>query len=151
MKAQVARPGLQNSEQSQFGAKVFMVARDILQRTGALSDEQRIEILLVGADQRAEFRRDGEGHKRVRDGQEPLALASQPFRGVGVAALGTSAMIAGVIGKMLAPALAPEELTSERGGAAFENGSDGAPVRRPQAGAKLPFIRRPMAAQDFGQ
>jgi hypothetical protein len=60
-------------------------------------------------------------------------------------------MIAGVIGKVLPAALAPEDLTSENGRAATKNSSDGAPVRRQEACAKLLFIRRPVAAQNFGQ
>jgi hypothetical protein len=65
--------------------------------------------------------------------------------------LRTGAVVAGVISKVLAAALAPEELASECGGAAVENGVDGAPVRRQQTRAKLPFVGRPVAAQDFSQ
>lgn len=151
MITQVTGPGLEDGEQAEFRAEVFVVARDLLQRTGALADEQRIKVLLAGADERAQFGRHGESDQIIRRRQEPLALAGQPLGGVGMAALRAGAMIAGVVGKMLPPALAPEELASERGGAATENGSNGAPMRRPQARAKLPFIRRPMAAQDFGQ
>ena len=98
------------------------------------------------ADQSAEWSGNGEGHEVIRDRQKPSALTSQPFGGIGVAALRAGAVIARVINKVLPPAFAPEDLTSKRGRAATENGSDGAPVRRQQARAKLPFIRRPVAA-----
>ena len=103
------------------------------------------------ADEGAQWAGDGKGDQIIRDRQKSAALAGEPLAGIGVAALGTGAVIAGVISKMLASALAPEDLTSKCGRAATENGSDGAPVRGQQARAKLPFIRRPVAAQDFSQ
>ena len=103
------------------------------------------------ADDHTQLLGDGEGDQVIRHGQESPPLALQPFGGVGVAALGTGTMIARVISKVLPAAAAPEELASQCGGAAGKNGRDGAPVRGQQARAKLPFIRRPVAAQDFSQ
>src|ERR1041385_835685 len=151
MEAQVASPGLEDGEQAQFSAEVFMIPGDILQRGGALSNEQGVKDFLMGTDEGAQLSGHGEGHQEVRHGQQALALAGQPDGGIGVAALWAGAVIAGVIDKVLASTLAPEELSSERGGAATENGGNGAPVRRPEARAKLPFIRRPVAAQNVGQ
>jgi len=105
----------------------------------------------MGTNDGAQFGRDGEGDEVIRHRQESAALTREPFGGVGVTALRTGAVVAGMIGKMLATTIAPEELTSERGSAATENGGDGAPVRRQQTRAKLPFVGRPVAAQDFSQ
>ncbi len=60
-------------------------------------------------------------------------------------------MIAGVIGEVELAAVAAEQLAAQRGGAARNNGGDGASMRGEQAGAKLALIRRPVPAQDFGQ
>ncbi len=75
----------------------------------------------------------------------------EPLGGVGMTAPGTGAVIAGVVDKLLAAAVATEELSAQGGSAAGENGLDSAPVRGQQARSKLAFIRRPMAAQDFSQ
>lgn len=106
---------------------------------------------MVGADEGAQLFGDGEGDQIIGHRQKPPPLALQPLGGIGMAALGAGAMVAGVIGKVQPSARAPKELTSEGGSAAAQNGRNGAPVRRQQARAKLPFIRRPVAAQDFGQ
>ena len=60
-------------------------------------------------------------------------------------------MVAGVIGKVELAAIAAEHFSAQRGSAATDNGGDSAPMRGEQPGAKLPLIRRPVPAQDFGQ
>ena len=78
-------------------------------------------------------------------------MSFQPHRGIGVATLRAGPMIAGVIGKVELAAIAAEHFPAQRGSAAGDNGGDGAPMRGEQPGAKLPLIRRPVPAQDFGQ
>ena len=151
MIAQVARPGLEHGDQADLGAEVFVVAGDLAQGSGALPQQHGVEVLLVGADDLAQLSRHGEGDQVIGDGQQLAALTFEPLGGIGMAALGTGAVIAGVIGIVLLAAVAPVELTAQCGGAAGENGGDGAPVRRQQARAILPLIRRPVPAQDFGQ
>jgi hypothetical protein len=146
MKAEVAGPGLKHCEQTQFCAEIFMLATDLQESGGTVADQKWVESLLVGTDQGAQLCGDGESDQVVRDRQEASTLASEPFGGIGMTALGAGAMITRVINKVLPSALAPKELTSAGGSTAAENGSDGAPVRGQQARTKLPFIRRPMAA-----
>ena len=151
MITQVAGPGLEHGHQAEFGAEVFVVAGHVQQSRGALGQQEGVEDLLVGADESAQLLRDGKGDQVVGDGQQAAALAFEPLGGIGVAALWAGAVIAGVIGIVLLAARAPVELASQCGGAAGQDGGDGPPVRRQQAGAILPLIRRPVPAQNFGQ
>jgi len=60
-------------------------------------------------------------------------------------------MVAGVISKVELATVAAEQLAAQRGSAATDNGGHGVSMRRQQTRAKLPLIRRPVPAQDFGQ
>jgi len=51
----------------------------------------------VGANECAQLFGDGEGDQIIGQGQEPAPLTLQPVRGVGIAALRTGPMVAGVI------------------------------------------------------
>jgi hypothetical protein len=68
-----------------------------------------------------------------------------------VTTLRTGPVIAGVIGKVVLAAVAAEHFSAQRGSAATDNSGDGASMRGEQPGAKLPLIRRPVPAYDFGQ
>ena len=128
-----------------------MVAGDVPQGAGAFPQQQRVEVLLVGADHLPELSRHGEGDQVVGHGQQFASLAVEPLGGIGVTALGTGPVIARVIGIVLLAAVAPVELPAQGGGAAGQNGGDGAPMRGQEARAILPLIRRPVPAQDCGQ
>jgi hypothetical protein len=146
MVTQVARPGLQHGQTTQIGAEIFVIASDVQQRARTLLEQQVVEDFLVGVDEGPQLRWHSEGDQVIRHGQQTLALAFEPLGGIGVATLGTSAMIAGVINKFPPAAVAAEELSTQGGGAAGANGLDGAPMRRQQARAKLLLIRRPVPA-----
>ena len=105
----------------------------------------------MGPDHRPELGRHGEGDQVVGRGQQFAPLAIEPLGGIGVTALGTSPVIARVIGIVLLAAAAPVELTAQCGGAAGQQGGDGAPMRGQEARAILPLIRRPVPAQNCGQ
>ena len=151
MITQVARPGLEQGQEADLGSEIFVVASDIPQGAGAFLQEQRIKVLLVGPDHLPELGRDGEGDQVIGHGQQFASLAVEPLGGIGVAALGTGAVIAGVIGIVLLAAVALVELPAQGGGAAGQNGGDGAPMRGQEARAKLLLIRRPVPAQNCGQ
>jgi hypothetical protein len=53
---------------------------------------------------------DGEGDQIIGEGQESAALSVQPRGGIGVTALRTGPMVAGVIGKVELAAIAAEHL-----------------------------------------
>ena len=116
-----------------------------------MSEQEVVEELLVGADQSAQLSGDGEGDQIIRQRQESATLSVQPRGGIGVATLRTGPMVAGVISKVELAAIAAEQLAAQRGSAAADNGGDGASMGGEQPGAKLPLIRRPVPAQDFGQ
>ena len=105
----------------------------------------------MGANESAQLLGDGEGDQIIGQGQESASLSIQPGGGVGVAALWTGPVVAGVKGEVMAAALAAEELAAQGGGATGDNGGEGAPMRRQQTGAKLPLIRRPVPAHNLGQ
>ena len=96
MKAQIARPGLKHRQQAQLGAQVFVLACDVEQGAGAVPEQERIEDFLMRANQSAQLPGDGEGDQIIGQGQEAAALSIQPRGGVGVAALRTGPMVAGV-------------------------------------------------------
>ncbi len=64
----------------------------------------------------------GKGNQVIGHGQQLAPLAGSHSGGIGMAALGAGPMIAGVIGKVLLAAVAPVNLTSQRGGAAGQDG-----------------------------
>lgn len=151
MEMQVARPGLEHGEDAKLRAEVLVLAPDVEQRCCGLADQERVEDFLVGTDDGAQLFGHGERDQVVGHGQQAPALFGQPLRGIGVAALGTGPVIAGVIDQLAPAAVATVELRAQCRSAAGEDGLDGAPMRRQQTGAKLAFIRRPVAAQDCGQ
>jgi hypothetical protein len=151
MKAQIAGPGLKQRQQAQLGAQIFVLAADVQQGPGSVSEQEVVEEFLVGADQSAQLSGDGEGDQIIGQGQESAALSLQPRGGIGVATLRTGPMVAGVIGKVELATIAAEQLAAQRGGAAGHNRGDGASMRGEQPGAKLPLIRRPVPAQNLGQ
>ena len=96
MKAQIARPGLKHRQQTEFRAQIFVLASDVEQGAGAVTEQERIENFLMRANDRAQLLGDGEGDQIIGQGQESAALSIQPRGGVGVAALRTGPMVAGV-------------------------------------------------------
>jgi hypothetical protein len=151
MEAQVAGPGLEDSQQGQVSAEIFVVAAEVEERAGALPQQEGVEDFLVGTEEGAELFGDGEGDQVIGNGQEAAALVLQPLGGVGMAATGAGAVIAGVVGIFPTSTITSEKVAAQGRGAAGKDGLDGAPVRRQEAGAKLSPVRRPMAAQDLGQ
>ncbi len=112
MKAQVRCPGLKHRQQAQLSAQIFVVATDVEQGPGAVSEQEVVEEFLVGADECAQLSGDGEGDQIIRQGQESAALSFQPLGGIGVAALRTGPMVAGVIGKVELATVAAEQLAT---------------------------------------
>ena len=148
---QIARPGLQHGQQPDLRAEILVIACDVDERISRFAQEQSVEEFLIGANELPQLFRHGEGDEIIWDGQQAAALVMQPFGGVGVAALRTGPMIARMVNQFAPSAAAAKELRAQGRGAAGQDGLDGAPMRRQQARAKLPFIRRPVATQDFGQ
>ena len=146
-----ALPGVEHAEHAQLGTQVSGVGRDLLQGAGAFTEQPCVENLLMRPDQRPQFLGHGEGHQEIRHGQQLAVLASDPLRGLGVTALRTGAMMAGVIGVVKLAAVAAIELAAQSGRATGEDGRHGPAVGRQELVAELRLVRGPMAAEDFRQ
>lgn len=93
-----ARPGMEYAKHAQLGSESAGICRQILQGARAGRKEQIQGELLMGTDDRAQGVRDGKGDQEVRDGQKQAGtLTRQPVVGVGLTALGTVAVVAGMI------------------------------------------------------
>ena len=78
-------------------------------------------------------------------------LAGDPLGGVLMTALGTSPMVAGMIGEMELALLAAISFTAQGRGATRQKGLDGVLVRGQDFVAPAPLVRWPMIGQDLGQ
>ena len=76
---QVAGPSLQQGGQTQFGAEIFGLGGEILQRPGAFFQQRAIPKFLGGPDGFAQLGGHGEGDQEIGDGQQPGALSGQPL------------------------------------------------------------------------
>src|SRR5881628_2647193 len=89
--------------------------------------------------------RHGEGDEVIGHGQQLQLLTLDPLSGIGMAALGTGTMIAGMIDKVVLTAVgAAINFPSQSRRAAVEDGLHGPAMRSKNVRAKLPFILRPM-------
>ena len=138
MKPELTGPGLQHAHKTQFAAQVFGLGGDVLKSGGALAEEQRVELLLVGLKKSAEFFGKSERDQEVRDGQQFGLLACDPLGGVLMAALGTRFVIAGMISELEVAIVAAISFTAKGRGATRQNGLDGALVRRKNLLTKAP-------------
>ena len=150
MKDQGARPGVEYSQHSQLRAQTLGIGGQILQGLGAGGKEEVQAHLEMGADERAQFFRHGESDQEVRHGKEqaPL-LARQPSLGIGLAALGTMPVVAGMIAVVeLVAVRTTEEMAAQRGSAAEQNLGQDLPMPQRHGRAEaLPISRGQLAQQ----
>jgi hypothetical protein len=116
-----------------------------------LAEEQIVELLLVRLEKSSEFFGQSEGDQVIRDGEQFGLLAGDPGGGVLVAALGTGAVMAGMISEVEMAVVAAIGFTPSCGGATRQNGLDGAPVRKENPVTKAPVVLWPVLGQDCGQ
>lgn len=152
MVTEVARPGLQHTEKAQLHAEMFWVGGDVLEGSAALSKEQVVAELLPGADSGAQLRRHGEGDQEVGHGQKQSFLFGDPGRSIVMSALGTGAVVAGVIGAVLLATVGTTvELPTQLGCATTPNGRHSPPMRERHPAEEFQQVRRPVAAEDLRQ
>jgi len=152
MELELATPGVEHAQDAQLGPQIFIAPGHVLQRPGAFFEPRALPHLLVRAPPGPQTLGHGEGDEVVRDGQELELLSRDPLGRVGVAALGTAPMIAGVIDKIIPAAVrAAIHLSPQDAGAAVEDGLHRPAMGRKDLCAKLPFVRRPMRAQNLSQ
>ena len=94
MKAQVARPCVQHTEEPRLTAEP--ATEHILQCSSRLAHQRTIHHFRFTQCQRTHFLGHREGDHEVRHWQQPLAVALQPRLGVASAALRAGAMVAGM-------------------------------------------------------
>ena len=98
MEDEGARPGVEHAQYSELRAESLGMGGQILQGFGGERKEEVQRQLLMRTEKPPQWFRNGEGHQEVRCGQEqPGALALEPGVGIGLTALGTVTVIAGMI------------------------------------------------------
>src|SRR4029434_411744 len=100
MEPKLARPGLQNAQETQLGAEVLGVCGDILEGAGTLLEEQTVELLLVRPEQSAQLFWQSKGDQEIGNWKQFGLLQFDPVGGVLMAALGAGPMIAGMISEV---------------------------------------------------
>ena len=66
---ELTSPGVEHAQEPERGAQMFWIGGDVVERAGALAEEQRVEDKLLTADNAAQFLRDGEGDQEVGNGE----------------------------------------------------------------------------------
>lgn len=80
MKAQLARPRVQDGGEPQSGAEMAVVATELDQRLRCAREERLKKLGAPEADQRMELRRHGEDHMKVTHRQNALLTLGDPLR-----------------------------------------------------------------------
>ena len=105
MKDERTGPGVQHAQHAQLRSQSPGIGRQIVQRLRADGEEQVQSDSQMRANEKPQFFRDGKGHQEIRHGQQQARLlAFQPAIGVGLAALRTVPVVAGMIAVFKAPA-----------------------------------------------
>ena len=78
---------MEHAEQAEIAAEIARLASDVLQGVGALGKKRIVAKPLVGAEDCAQFRWDGERDQEVTDGHQPRGLRLEPGLLLGLAAL----------------------------------------------------------------
>ena len=149
MKDQGARPGMEHAQHSQLRAQAFGIGRQVLQGLDAGGKEQVQAEAQMGADEKPEGFGHGEGDQEVRDWKEQtLLLARQPIQGVGVAALRTMPVIAGMIAVVeLVAVRTTKELASQDGSAAEQDLLQDLPMPHRHGRVSFPISRSKLLEQ----
>ena len=93
-----AAPGVEEAEHAQGSPEPLGVAGQILEGMSRGGKEEVQAHVRMGAHPEAQWLRDGESDQEVRDREQQARVVGQPLVGVGLAALGTVPVIAGMIG-----------------------------------------------------
>jgi hypothetical protein len=126
MSEQVLAPGVENAEDADFRAQVPGVRRDFQQGGGSSGEQEMVKDTGVVLRQEVEFVGNGEDHVKVRSGQQFLFPCGKPTLARLGLALGAVPIATRVVRDGLKSALGTGiEVTSERGGAAVQQGAEG--------------------------
>jgi hypothetical protein len=152
MKAQVARPGLQDPQQADLTAKEARVACQLLERGGRGLKEQGVESALVRAGQLAQRWRQREGDQEVGHQQQQFLLPREPGLGGVVLAGRAVAVAVGMVTVALGTAgRADVELAAKCLGATVLNRLHRRQLARQHPLAKLGSVGWPIATEDLAE
>ncbi len=113
-----AAPGVEEGEHAEADAEAFGVGGQVLQSAGRGSKQEGIGELGMSTDPGAQRLRDGEGDQEIGNGQEQLGMVLEPGLGIGLAALGTVPVVAGVVGVVVNAAIRAKKERAPLGGGA---------------------------------
>ena len=148
---QVLRPRMQDGEDRGAGAEMLGIGRDAEQGLGGGSHERVVHHPLMGARDRAELLRQGEGDEEIGARQQPRPVAIEPAPRLLPVALGAVAIATGVIAVLgLVAVVALPEMPTARGGTTGDEVVEGAAMRREQTGAVRLTIGGAGRAHDVG-
>jgi hypothetical protein len=152
VKDQLAGPGVENTQEPELSAQVFWMGGNLLQDGRAFGKKQAIKLFLVGPNDIPQLLRNSESHQEIRNRQQTVLLRFNPLLGLGVAALGASSVVAGMISEVFAATEgATKKLTTQSGRTTAQDRLHCSSMRGQQGRSKALLIRRPMAAEHFSQ
>ena len=123
-------PGVQHRQDTDGPTDIPRVASQLDDGLCRSLHEQRVAVLLVGAQHLAQLLRHGDGNVEVGAGQNLGLACGEPALCLISMALGAAPVLAGMVGVNLGAALiAAPEVSAEGFGAAGQDVGDGAPVR----------------------
>ena len=129
MVEQLLGPGVQDGEHADGAAHIARVAGQLDDGLGRRLHQQRVAVLLVGAQRVAQFLGHGDGDVKVGTRQHLGLACAEPFFGLISMAFGTAPVLAGMVGVDLGAAtIAAPEVSAERFRAAGKDVCNGAPV-----------------------
>jgi hypothetical protein len=122
---------MKNRKHADGAADKAGVAGELDDSLGGSLHQQGIAVALVGAQERTQLGRDGDGDVEIRDRQHLGLAIGKPIFGLVGVAFGAGAVFAGVIREHLVGAMitAPE-MSAESLGSAREDIGDGTAMRR---------------------
>jgi hypothetical protein len=152
MVAQVASPGVQDTDQTELSPDKTGVLGQMLCRSRRGLKEQVIDKRLVTAGDWAQGGGQGEGEHEVRDWQQQILLFLQPFLSFVILAFWTVAVAAGVVAELKLVALrAGVDLPTQGGCAALLDGAHGPSVAGEKTIGVFLAVGRAVAAEDVCQ
>ena len=151
MKDKRARPGVEHAQHAQLSPQPAGIGGQVLQGLGAGGKEQVQGDLEMRANEHSQFFRHREGEQEVGRGQqEARALVLKPVVSVGLTALGTMPVVAGMIAVVKARTVrALEELAAQSRSPARQNLSQDLPLAPGHGGAEALTVIRSQLAEPF--
>jgi len=135
-------PRVKRGHHARFGADVLLVGQQLAQRVGGGAEQDTRKHTLVVTPHRDQVVRAGEDGVIVRAGQQPLSPVGQPAFALQGRALGTTPMVARVIGDAVEVSVgAGQHVAAQGGGAAVDDSPGGLALVVRQRMRPLEFVK----------